>query len=848
MRSLSGDPPNRHPIGGGWFSVSLAGVLMRRVGWALAEFCRRHHRLTALVGYVLLVLLAARHIVAENRTMGPEAVLDQDGLYGRVGAPRQRHHDDPAPACIDYPRDLMIAHSLKASPPFAWNPWSGTGVPLVAEQGGAFFPLRVLFYLAPSPATYDLFRLARLVLAAMGAYALARSRGRSKWASFVAGGLFELTGALIWMAPFAPLSSIYMLPWLLYGIHLLFAERGGRSIMVAGASLGLVLLGGHPGLAAICLLAGAAAFLGHSAESIREPARILRPLVLALVSVFVGALVSACNTLPFLELLAHGYSYKQGAYALPIWRLDRFLMRDLFGLGMFAPTLVDRLRDTYYYYPYSLSGVCGLIALFLAAAAVFRRKLDLRLGLVAAAGIVLVFGPPGFSWVGRLPGIQNILPRYSVALVTLPISQWAASGLELLAGSRGRIDRPPQSTVSLGWSRPSAQVLAVLCALGVCAGLFLIWSLGMSAGLRSQIRSSLWQQPAYPYRYLALVALICIGLVLGRWRFEWGRLFLGLAALMELALYQMPHLAEPVSASMRDGRPAIVSELARLTREGHSRLASNNKWLGLTQFNLLDRIPDLRMTAAIVPERYNLYMSLLGSDFVTIFWPQVTSSPFLDIASVQYLVLRTDAPDLSRIATTAGGALYRNPHALPRARLVNDVTVVSDQAQALFWLREAGKSGAHASDTILLGRAVVEAAPGEMASLSGGPASSSPARAALSSVVFARDEPDQVLLSVETPSPALLILSDTYYPGWQATIDGVHTKIHPTNLLFRGVIVPAGRHAVGFEYRPATLWVGLLLSMLGLACVLAALFVDRWGRGNRRGRTHAPVLRADTTS
>jgi hypothetical protein len=65
-----------------------------------------------------------------------------------------------------------------------------------------------------------------------------------------------------------------------------------------------------------------------------------------------------------------------------------------------------------------------------------------------------------------------------------------------------------------------------------------------------------------------------------------------------------------------------------------------------------------------------------------------------------------------------------------------------------------------------------------------------------------------------------LILADTYYPGWIATVDGESTPIYRANLMFRAVQVSRGEHRVRFEYRPGWLVPGALLSGVSLIVLL----------------------------
>ena len=88
------------------------------------------------------------------------------------------------------------------------------------------------------------------------------------------------------------------------------------------------------------------------------------------------------------------------------------------------------------------------------------------------------------------------------------------------------------------------------------------------------------------------------------------------------------------------------------------------------------------------------------------------------------------------------------------------------------------------------------------------------------STVMVSYEPNKAILNCETDQDAFLYVSDTYYPGWRAYVDGKETKIYRANLAFRAVEVPKGKHTVVFKYVPMSFYIGLCLTIFGiLLCI-----------------------------
>jgi len=95
------------------------------------------------------------------------------------------------------------------------------------------------------------------------------------------------------------------------------------------------------------------------------------------------------------------------------------------------------------------------------------------------------------------------------------------------------------------------------------------------------------------------------------------------------------------------------------------------------------------------------------------------------------------------------------------------------------------------------------------------------------------DQPMSLFVKVDMACRGMLVISDNFFPGWNAELDGNAVDIWRVNTAIRGVIVPAGRHTVTMKYRPLSVYFGFVLTLLGLAGAIVL---------QRRSESDGPAL------
>ena len=73
----------------------------------------------------------------------------------------------------------------------------------------------------------------------------------------------------------------------------------------------------------------------------------------------------------------------------------------------------------------------------------------------------------------------------------------------------------------------------------------------------------------------------------------------------------------------------------------------------------------------------------------------------------------------------------------------------------------------------------------------------------------------------------MIVVSDTAFPGWVATIDGNPARIYETDVSIRGVVVDRGPHRVVMAYKPASVYLGLLITLAGLLGALLLYWLNK---------------------
>jgi hypothetical protein len=108
-------------------------------------------------------------------------------------------------------------------------------------------------------------------------------------------------------------------------------------------------------------------------------------------------------------------------------------------------------------------------------------------------------------------------------------------------------------------------------------------------------------------------------------------------------------------------------------------------------------------------------------------------------------------------------------------------------------------------------------------------------------------KPERVDVLVTAASPAVLVLRDTAYPGWQARVDGMPVPILRADGLFRAVEVPEGTHTVVFQFRPRGLAIGAWIAAGTVVLAAAMVFGSLpwlWSGRRRAVGLPAPAVHA----
>lgn len=698
-----------------------------------------------------------------------------------------------------YPMADLAAKRLSAGELPLWNPGACSGIPLLATlQVGVFYPANWLSIGLGAEAGLSLSMYLHCVLGGWFACWAFRAGG-SEWPSSAFGGVLFVFACVVGETGFpAQAAAIVWLPWLVLCVERIAREPSLRWWVGLAAGTALQLLAGFPQFVLLSFyLVGAWAVVVVFEQGPVLSAGRRRTLGAMAVAVALGVGLAGVQLGPSLELAGESV------------RAETLEEAEVHYLGSDVPSLAGLLRNAVDPAPRRLTfdygpgaGYLGVAAIFLGAAGLVagrRRRSSWLLVVVAVVSLLLSDGyrgaaadlyrlyaaTPGGA-LFRTPERFRLLYLFCVIALAVRGFDELARGFPSLAGS----GRSVRGRVLVGLA-----LLAIADVVVILGPIKVVWRVGVLLVLVSLV---LRRPESESLRRFAAVA--CLGFVV---------LDLGLAVGHHGFFRRFPTaFAEPpptrfVSGGGNQIDSALVARLGNGAGYGRVELLRFMPKLGAGELAGLRRVTCFE---PLVPAQWPALFAALGSSggsgLATI-WPDAHPG-FYDVASV------------GRIAMPGRGGVVRideNPDALPRAYLVERVVQMS-QAEIFAQLA--------AGELDYRGQVALEVDPG----WSIAPGDGEPGEATISSYAAGR-----VVVDVRSARDAVLVLTDSHYPGWRATVDGEEVGIVRANGLFRAVAVPAGSHRVAFEYAPTSLRVGAAASLTSVAVVAALAVVSRRRRG-----------------
>ena len=646
-----------------------------------------------------------------------------------------------------------------------WDPYQWNGQPFLGQWTGAAMPLNwplfVLGGFREGKIRTDLLHWYFLLVHWLGAvfcYWLCRDLGRSRAAAILAGCLFAF-GGYFGNADWPEVFTGVV--WTPLVFLFLFRAMDGRKPLanaaLAGVFCGLSWLSGHHQAPLYLTLAVAGIWFCR--------ALLNRDWKLA----WLGAVTLAFTALTGAMQLLPGREYGQLAMR---WAgtPEPLSWKEIVPYAVHEHYSLVPLHAVGILFPFDgghVSLFVGVVGVLLAVAGLRSSRDDLAvrvLAATAAAGILFampVFNPFYGVFYNLLPMFEKArVPARTVMLFSFAVAPLAAYGLDFLR------ERTPSSLPR--W-------LLVAGAAGFAAA----FALREAAKLEFVDRLS----------GTGLVLLMASGVLLAG-----GRLMP--AGLIVLSMIEMSR-----------GRAFVPTERP----ESLTRPLWSHK--DIVEFLKQQPAPFRVETSPEIPHNFgdwNLIESVGGftagvtANLHRLGW---SSQRTRDLLGITYSIAKqpTQSNQEEVFASTSGWKVFRNPTAFPRAWVVHEALRVPGPDAVPSQIANPGVD--------LRRTAVIVAESPALETCEGG--------AEGEAVRWVERQASRIRFEVEARCRGLVVVTDTWYPGWRATVNGQTADILEVDGAFRGVVVNAGKNSVEMKYQPWTFYVGALLTLTGIGVAQA---------------------------
>ena len=780
-----------------------------------------------------------------------------------------------------YPWYSLLGETLRAGEIPGWNPRQFAGAPFAADplSGWTYLPAMVLFTLLPTvSAAAKSYAFFHLLMAGLAAFALARTLKMGTSGALVAAVAYEF-GNYIFVRNTCCFAFSSVMVWL--PVSILGAEMAIRSRRFLDRVLWCALSGfamsqifaswlGQGAYYALLVLGAYVAYRAflfppESAEGV--PRRIFGGVFVGVLVLVFGFGFAAAGLVPRLEYnglstLAGGYGYD----VLPTGGLG----------GEGWRRLILPPSDFYV--------GAGVVSLALCAPLLALRRGSVRYGVPFFAGLSIV----AFTLSGRgttlihtalyeLPMLEGLLPYRSqrfMVVFFLGAAMLAGAAISHL-GERGR--------------KGAVISLPILAALFVATRSDLRYTPGPSEEVESPVDATAWTDSAprlldlgvqmAPGAFLALLAATALATAYALFPRRWAVPRGSFAVLLALAVFVDLNGAGMAALDDRS-EEAGVREIVERDLEEYYSPTNATRFLQSEEnppFRYVSHAPEFGASGELRPLNINFsditVRRMEASNRATVhggnlynvqgynavhlarfdeylekmngreqnyhdaeIFSRGTYSPLLDLLDVRYVVLPATVapknppnryyfdPEISESVYLGDGVnIFENEGAAGRAWIVHSAREVGpDPEREIF--SDSRSAGQEILDLLDAG----DVDPRETALLESPPPNlETPEAPSTASVT--EYEANRMEVETSTDAAGLLVMSEVYYPGWNAYVDGERVEVERANFLFRAVPVPAGEHTVELRYESRSLRAGILISFLttlalaGLSAVRLAI-------------------------